>query len=144
MTYTKVKEYCFQHSQSCQGFVSYKNKIKYHQNFFLNVKIFTCCKSPTVFCYGRKTQVAILILDHQSFSAVDQELLFSKINIHIDIIHADIINTSYLEISKASESFVLIMFQEIYSIFQSHVRYARWLASCNLLSNEMRNLDGLY
>lgn len=53
-------------------------------------------------------------------------------------------NTSYLEIIKASESFVIIAFQEIYSIFQSHVRNATLLASYILLGSEVKELDGLY
>lgn len=57
--------------------------------------------------------------------------------------HTNIINTSYLEISKAYESFVIIMFQEIYSIFQSQVRNARLLASYILLGNVVKKLDGL-
>lgn len=57
--------------------------------------------------------------------------------------HTNIINISYLEISKAYESFVIIMFQEIYSIFQSQVRNARLLASYILLGNEVKELDGL-
>lgn len=57
--------------------------------------------------------------------------------------HTNIINTSYLEISKAYESFVIIMFQEIYSIFQSQVRNARLLASYILLGNVVKELDGL-
>lgn len=57
--------------------------------------------------------------------------------------HTNIINTSYLEISKAYESFAIIMFQEIYSIFQSQVRNARLLASYILLGNEVKELDGL-
>lgn len=39
--------------------------------------------------------------------------------------HTDTLNTFYLEISKASESFFMKMLQEIYFIFQSHVRSAR-------------------